>query len=283
MSSVRTLAAVGVVFMGCAGNPAPGAVGTDENGGPAMPAGHAEASFRGPHGHHHPVCKPTPRHRGKLAGCGTATVDGTMARREWRHADSIRFDANLPDGGTTSARLFVMNDDANLYVALRFARAVVDPGNSLGLEFDNDHDCTRENGDDAVVMNPDIGDLTDDFRTNDPPCPPGSPPAACGPRDVDAGGTNDGHGAFANDGAFTVYEISHPLDSGDVGHDFALGAGDRVGMFVFLRMIGAGGVFPDDFGDTTFPEDGFLEVRIKHCGHGDDGDDGDDDDRGDDD
>jgi hypothetical protein len=129
------------------------------------------------------------------------------------------------------------------------------------LEFDNNDDGVRENGDDVLVMTPGLG-FTDDFRTNAPPCPPGSAPATCGLRDTDFGGTNDGAGAFHNDGASTVYEISHPLNSGDVGHDFALHAGDRVGMFLSLRMIAAGASFPAGFGDTTFPLPGFLHILI---------------------
>jgi hypothetical protein len=57
---------------------------------------------------------------------------------------------------------------------------------------------------------------------------------------------NDGAGAFANDGTFSVYEISHPLNSGDVGHDFALSVGSTVGFFLFLRIIRAPEVFPQD-------------------------------------
>ena len=268
MGNVRALVAIGMM-MGCAGST--GVEGTEVSNGTAAAAGVVEAAR---HGHRPPACPATPPRRGKLSGCGTATIDAKMTRREWRHADSIRFDVNLPGGGTTPARLFVMNDAHNFYAALRFARTAVDPGNSFNLEFDNDHDCVRENGDDAQVMNPSIGGIVDDFRTNDPPCPPGAPVAACAPRDTDVGGSNDGDGAFANDGAVTVYEVSHPLDSGDTGHDIAVGPGDRLGMTVFVRMIGPGGVFPDDFGDTTFPDGGELSVRIRSCGHhhGDDHD-----------
>jgi hypothetical protein len=265
MTMMRLVVAMSVVVVGCAGEPA----SEPETAGTAVLPGTVAPTLRR-HGPQPPACPATPRHRGKLSGCGTATVDGAMSRGEWRHADSVGFVANVPGGGTTRARLFVMNDATNLYAAVRFARAAVDPGNSLALELDNDHDCVSEVGDDALVMNPDIGGIVDDFRTDEPPCPAG---VLCGFRDVDHGGTNDGDGAFANDGAVTVYEISHPLDSGDAGHDVALGVGDRVGMSLSLRMIGAGGVFPDDFGDTTFPEGGLLEVRIQRCRRGCDRDD----------
>jgi hypothetical protein len=187
-----------------------------------------------------------------LSGSGTATLDGVISPSEWDASGTINLLVNLPGGGTAPATLFVMNDATNLYLALRFARNVVDPGNSLGFEFSNNDSGIAANGDDAIVFNP-TGGFADIFRTNAPPCPPGSPPATCGLTDVSAGGTNDGAGAFANDGTFSVYEISHPLNSGDVGHDFALSVGSTVGFFLFLRIIRAPGVFPQDFGDTDFP------------------------------
>ena len=242
---MSALSAVGIVCFGCTGEP----------GGPAiLPAGHAQVLTPSTTSHR-PACPPAARRA--LAGRGTAIVDGVLGPGEWRHAASLGFHAQLPGGGTAPAELLVMNDDANLYVAVRVARSVVDPGNSLGLEFDSDDDCARANGDDVVVMNPAVG-LIDDFRTGAPPCPPGSATAACGLRDVDAGGRNDGRGAFSHTGGFTVYEISHPLHSGDSGHDIDLRSGDTVGMYLFLRMIGPAGP-----GDTTFPDDGFLEIETR--------------------
>jgi hypothetical protein len=247
MALVRFAAAVSALGLGCAGD------GTST--GWSLAAGHAQAQVPSA-SQHRPACPPAARRT--LSARGTAVIDGVLGAGEWRQAASIAFHAQLPGGGTTPAELFVMNDDANLYVALRFARTVVDPGNSLGLEFDNDDDCARANGDDAVVMNPAVG-LVDDFRTNAPPCAPGSAAAACGLRDADASGRNDGRGAFAHDGGFTVYEISHPLHRGDAGHDIDLHPGDTVGMYLFLRMLGAGG----NLGDTTFPDDGFLEIKTR--------------------
>jgi len=109
-----------------------------------------------------------------LFGVGTATVDGILSPGEWDAAGSIDLVINLPGGGTEAATLFVMNDATDLYLALRFARSVVDPGNSLVLEFDNNDDGVAANGDDVIVFNPAVG-FFDGFRTNEPPCPPGSP------------------------------------------------------------------------------------------------------------
>jgi hypothetical protein len=187
-----------------------------------------------------------------LSGTGTATLDGVISPGEWDAAGSVNLLVNLPGGGTAPATLFVMNDASNLYLALRFARNVVDPGNSLSFDFDNNDDGIAANGDDGFGFSPPAF-FGDTFRTNAPPCPPGSPEAACSATDLSAGGTNDGAGVFANDGTFSVYEMSHPLNSGDSGHDFALSVGSTVGFFLQLRMIRAPGEFPGDFGDTNFP------------------------------
>ncbi len=186
-----------------------------------------------------------------LSGYGTATIDGVLNADEWATAAKYDLSVNVPRGGTTPATLYVMNDNQNLYLALRFRRSTVDPGNSLTFEFDNNNDGMAASGDDIIGFDP-PNSFVDGFRTNLPPCT-SSDPAACGFNDADYGGTNDGSGAFKNDGTFSVYEMSHPLNSGDIGHDFALNPGDTVGFFLMLRMIGPGGVFPDDYADTFFP------------------------------
>ncbi|HEY6211559.1 MAG TPA: HYR domain-containing protein [Vicinamibacterales bacterium] len=181
-----------------------------------------------------------------LSAYGSAAIDGVLDPNEWAHASCHDVELNLPEGGTTTGHFCAMNDSQNLYVSLRYARNVLDYA-SLGLEFDNDNDGRSENGDDAFLVNSQLG-FIDDFRTNQPPCPPGSAEATCAPGDIDAGGTVDGAGVFAYDGSEVVYEMSHPLDSGDAGRDFALHPGDAVGFWGFARMIAN-----SQFGDTDFP------------------------------
>jgi hypothetical protein len=190
---------------------------------------------------------------GPLTGRGTATIDGIFSAGEWDAAGFVQFDANLPGGGATPAGLWVMNDSKNLYLAVQFQRDVADPGNSLGFEFDSNRNGVLDEGDDSIVMNS-LAGFFDDYRTTAPPCPPG---VVCGPGDTDAAfgppGTIDGAGVFLHDGSLSTYEISHPLDSGDTGHDFALLSGEDIGFSLFLRILGEGGQFPIDFGDTEFP------------------------------
>jgi hypothetical protein len=107
------------------------------------------------------------------------------------------------------------------------------------VELDNGDNGSE---DDAVVLNGGMR-LFDDFTNG----------ARTG-FDVDDHGTNDGEGYFVNDGGgFDVYELSHPLDSGDKGHDVALSLGSHFGLRISVRMIAAAAQFPQGFGDTDFP------------------------------
>ena len=200
-----------------------------------------------------------------LSGFGSATIDGVLSPEEWNGAATVDFPVNLPEGGTTTGTLLVMNDTTDLYLAVRFARSVVGTAtdSSVGFEFDNDHHGNGfHKGDDAFVFSPGLGqEFFDDFRfrcrtafsapfltwcgeqdTTATPPPdvsmPGLPPA----------GTTDGSGAFLDDGSTFVYELSHPLDSADDAHDFSLSAGDTVGFILFLRMISSQSLV-----DTYFP------------------------------
>lgn len=208
------------------------------------------------------ACVPLPTEPGTDAEAPSITVDGVIAPGEWDQAAVFHFDAHVPGGGTTPASVYLTNDPTNLYVAVRFARALVDASNSVGFEFDVDGDGALSAWDDGFVVNPGARRLSDVVRVTseqDPRCPEGS---LCGPQDESLGGTNDGAWGFDNDGSFTVYEASHPLRSGDI-YDFALAAGDRIGFQLFLRMIGAGAIWPEGYGDTTFPPAGFQDVEIR--------------------
>ena len=186
-------------------------------------------------------------------GFGTATVDGSFSSAEWVCARSYSFTANV-SGGSTAATLLVMNDGSRLYLAVRVKRSATDRVNRLQFNFDNDNDGTSETGDDVLSLDAVTG-LTDAFLaakcTN-------SSQSSCWSTDVSNGGSNNGNGAVANDGEYTTYELSKPLNSGDVGHDFALSAGAHVGLFLTLQTGGGAA------GNTQWP--GFrqyLSVRIE--------------------
>lgn len=53
-------------------------------------------------------------------------------------------------------------------------------------------------------------------------------------------GTNDIQATVFNNGSFTFYEISHPLDSPDDAHDVSLAVGDTVGISIAFSQCGFG-------------------------------------------
>ncbi len=193
-----------------------------------------------------------------LSGFGTAAIDGIMSPGEWVDAGRIDYLANVPShdgGGTTPATLFVMNDETNIYIALKIKKFAA-RSTSAFFEFDNNHNGVwPEEGDDGFGMN--VGTFTpptfsDLFRTTQPPCPSGF----CGLLDTDFGGTTDGASAATNDDEFTYIEISHPLNSNDDLHDFSLNSGDVVGFHHSLRMFSLDlpcNSGPDCYADTEFP------------------------------
>jgi len=186
-----------------------------------------------------------------LTGAGVAVIDGVMSPQEWDHAASFDFQASLPladGGGTIPTTLFVMNDGVNLYLGVRVMRQQLNTGSigfgldQVAFEFDNDNDGgVTEDGDDVLLLSPGLSfsglsNFYDEVRTIRPPCPSGI--GFCGLLDIQliAPGTNDGAGAATNNGVFSFFEISHPLDSADDLNDFSLAPGSTVGFFLLVNL-----------------------------------------------
>jgi hypothetical protein len=180
-----------------------------------------------------------------LGAFGTATIDGQLSAGEWDGASSYDFTVTTLDG-TTPATLFVMNDYQSVYLAVRVAASSL-PYSSVSFEFDN-HDVGALflAGDDAIVLNSALG-LFDDVRLEN----------GNAPTDVEVGGTNDGAVAVTNDGQYSYYELSHPLNSGDP-NDLAVAPGDTIGYLMNLVICGA------SCADTYLPpqEIGWHPARI---------------------
>ena len=189
------------------------------------------------------------------AGYGTpGFIDGKMDDGEWQCADSTTVPVNLSGGSTTDATLYWMNDGTDLFFAVKVPRSSADKVNVLQVSFDNNNSFNEsstgiaEEFDDILVYDASEG-LTDRFLTER--CT-GSKQAACGRDDVrGTDGSNDGDGAFFNDGFYSVYELSHPLSGDD--HDISVSSGgdDMVGIFLTLSL-GKGAQ-----GNTQWP--GFRE------------------------
>ena len=201
-----------------------------------------------------------------LSGVGTAIIDGEFGDDEWNGAGRLDFLANIPEGGTTPASLFAMNDTIQLYLALKIQRSSLGGSTNPVFEFDNDNDGDAEPGDDTFGMSAGIfqaAAISDGFRTTCDGAPPGT--AGCAPGDFAEGGTTDGMAAASNDGVFTFVELSHPLDGDDDLHDFSLRAGDSVGFFLGLRLFSLDPSQNQTYADTDMPGIRFspyLEIVI---------------------
>lgn len=170
----------------------------------------------------------------QLRAFGTAVIDGVANPGEWDGAAKWDFAANLPPSGTTPATLYAMNDGAHIYLGVKVARPTLSSG-GVSFWFDNDHDASYyEEGDDALMLNTGFSGYVDGFVTKQSPCPPTY--TCLGIRDTQLGGTSDGSGTVRNDGTHSFYELSHPLDTSDDGHDFSLRFGKRVGFQMFVNF-----------------------------------------------
>lgn len=180
------------------------------------------------------------------------TIDGVFGANEWPENACRSLTVNTPEG-TTPGMLCVMNDGTNLYLAVRYARSVSDPGNSASFEFDGDANGVLSVGDDGIIENPQLG-FHDLVRYTGGSCPANQ---LCSGFDTEHDGTNDGAGAFGWNETYVTYELSHPLSSGDQ-RDFSVEPGGTIGAQLFVRMVEANAAFPAGYGDTQYPADGHF-------------------------
>lgn len=187
-------------------------------------------------------------HGAPISGRGTATVDGRLSAGEWAGAATIDFTAALPaaeGGGSVPARALVMNDGANLYLALRLSRSTYGSGAEFGVFFDRANNGFRQNGDDALlvqVWRTSGLSFYDGYRWVCPGAPAGAEAHCGGGHDwiqvqgAPPGGTTDGLAAVHEGEGEVTFELAHPLDSADDAHDFSLAPGSLVGYSMFAQF-----------------------------------------------
>lgn len=189
------------------------------------------------------------------------SMGSILTHGEWDKAEHFDFNVLIPaiEGKVTRGTLYLWNDATNLYLAVKIVRPTLGQS-SVSFDFDNDNDGEwPENGDGTLIINPDIDGKHsyDGVRTNAPPCPAGHEEGWCGSLDVDVGGSNDGVGVAKNNGEFTFYEFSHPLNSADNQHDFSLKAGDTIGYRMSITFC------DNDCVETEIPGGyGFNKIHI---------------------
>ena len=163
-------------------------------------------------------------------GLGTPTVDGSFTAGEWDNARQFQLSAAVPGGDPVAMTLYVLNDATNVYFAVRFQRSSVNPEltNLLNFEFDHNNNSEGpEDGDDYLTVLT-SGLLSDNFRSG-------------GGLSVTSDVTH-GSGAFGSANGFSLYELSHPLNSGETG-DIALAAGQTIGLRMLIQIDGVSSFF----------------------------------------
>lgn len=186
-----------------------------------------------------------------VRGYGTAVVDGVLSPNEWDRAGHVDFRANLSPaegGGTVPATLFVMNDATNLYLALR--AAVSDLGDSAfdTVFMPSDLDPFGP-GNDILRATPSV--FEDDHYQQTAPNSWDWVP------DVADGGTSDGTAVVRQYSDVAVFEVSHPLDSVDNGHDFSLSVPSHISFIASLQLCVA-----YSCGFTVVPDFGGGELVV---------------------
>lgn len=152
------------------------------------------------------------RASGPLSAVGTAMVDGAKGVGEWDGAAQ----RDIFSGALAGSTLYVMNDSAQLYVAVEVeGDADLTGADRIELRFDNDLDLVLTQNDDDYLTNWPDGD--------------GHFDQILGYGTADA--VQHGGDAVDRNGAVNFFEIAKPLASGD-GQDIDLGQGDRVGVCV---------------------------------------------------
>jgi hypothetical protein len=160
-------------------------------------------------------------------GWGIGNIDGTFDAAEWACAEERDFAANL-SGGSTTGKVYWMNDSGSLYLAVRVLQNSLANVNDVRFDFDNNADGLPAVGDDAIGYSGEGLLFIDQFL--DQKCLNRSQ-SGCGKDDTSV----DGNGAVGNDGIWTTFELSHPL-AGTPGEDFSVGVNDMLGFFLSLQQ-----------------------------------------------
>ena len=196
-------------------------------------------------------------------------VDAALAAGEWDSAQTIDVQVSVPEGGTAPARLYLMNDARNLYVALRIARSAPDAASTLSVNLDASYDRELSAGDDTFGVSHDTyGGATaiDNVYYTGGACPQD---ALCSATDVAQGGSNDVAGAVGFDNGYVVYELSKPLMTSD-GLDATMLAGSSIAMTFAVRLLAPGAEWPNGIADTYYPSvpsaGMYVDYLIRYCG-----------------
>jgi hypothetical protein len=171
------------------------------------------------------------------------TVDGSLAGEGgiYKSLDTFAAKIGRDDVGVT---VFFANDCDNFYLAVEVTGTEADNNRPLRLVFDNTLDGPSTEDDVLFVDKVKVGTgpsavnhwmFADNYLSSGCLSSGQSSCAEPDPTAEGAGSFNGSDQGPATGGNTGVYEISHPLATGDADHDFQLALGDQVGFFIVLE------------------------------------------------
>ncbi|HYA21666.1 MAG TPA: sugar-binding protein [Thermoproteota archaeon] len=183
------------------------------------------------------------------------TIDGQLGPSEWAGAATKQFTIGQPWSNVfqnASGTIYVMNDDKNLYIAIR----ITDPTDDgykdyVQIMFDDTNTGHHTEGDDGVILQP-PDNMIDCFWSH----AKWSNFYLEYNSDPSDEGTMDCSGAAKYSNGGWTFEISKPLKSADTTHDFQLSKGQTIG-FGFV------------WAENNIPVGGFPESSVYFTGHDD--------------
>ena len=192
----------------------------------------------------------------EFTGQGTATIDGVLGGSEWGTADT--FDIAVSDGLNAGlGRVYLMNDEENLYFALEVSG--ISTANPLvEIRFDENGDGIFSDNDDALRLTTGFSDdvqfdlFTDGYYVAE--IVDDETTLFNFEADVSQdGGISDGAGASGFSDGVSIFEMSHPMSSGEL-LDVDLTPGDTV-PFQIETFFSSFSVEGEATGNTVVPGD----------------------------
>jgi hypothetical protein len=163
-------------------------------------------------------------------------IDGKIDDRGYRSIDGYPRSPWTFNISNYTINLGSTNDTKNMYIYATVER--ISPYNYTGnitllMLFNEDQSGILRQGDDAIMLNNNLSkgnlagypfeDMFWDIRSNSIQ------------RDIDYGGTNDGSAAISFSNGIEYFELSRPLCSDDVRHDFCVSPAATLGFSLILE------------------------------------------------
>lgn len=145
------------------------------------------------------------------------TIDGVISPGEWSNAMDITLNGYNSPSNTIDGQLYVLNCNADLYVAIVLDDSTESNDDWAMVDFDQDHDHTATTGGEDA-MDYYYGAYLDYYWDG-----------GWWAGDIGDSGTNHGSGARTHSNGQYTYEFTKPLDSGEA-KDISLAHGDVVGF-----------------------------------------------------